>query len=400
MGGMGGGMGGMGGGFFAVPTLPPQKELAKTLNQISDQGNASGLRTSMDQLMEVIKTTIRPDEWKGGESRIAVIGASLVVTATDDAHQQISALLDLFRQRWGSLKTVSLRAWWLWLDEDELSDALEPARGAAPMFGAVSDGAWKKLRKLATEGNRRGYSSAVTCYNGQTVFTLAGDQRLAVTGLTPVFGPDEKSSGVAYEPLVTAVHNGAVLQVTPLATRNGKYVVLDIHSRVNLVDKNSAPPRAEAVPAGDPRQVAQAIERPSLQSQRISTTLRVPVQQVTLVGGMTFGAAENRNLYLFVQGSIQELRDDDDRSAAPKIEAPKGSAGASAAPRAPSAEKPSIEDEKPALDDEKPSLDTEKPSIEDEPSGAAEAPKPKAKARAKKTEKPAAPAPSDSPFDP
>ena len=44
-----------------------------------------------------------------------------------------------------------------------------------------------------------------------------------------------------------------------------------------------------------------------MQTQRLETTLRVPVGQPTLIGGMTFAGSEGKNshLYLFITAKVQ-----------------------------------------------------------------------------------------------
>ena len=107
------------------------------------------------------------------------------------------------------------------------------------------------------------------------------------------------------------------MQVTPVVTRNAKFVVLDVHSRVNLLGETPkpAPAKAGGLFSGGTtiEQIVAVIDRPALQSQRLATTLRVPVGKPSLIGGMTF-AAEGEgpaNLYLFITASVQELRDDE-----------------------------------------------------------------------------------------
>lgn len=123
---------------------------------------------------------------------------------------------------------------------------------------------------------------------------------------------------VAYSPLMSLIQEGAALQVTPIVTISGKYVVLDIHSRVNrrLSDGQRTRPgtaRADAAKGGDgPADVVAALDRPRLNVQRLSTTLRIPVGSTMLIGGMTMNDAATANdptLYLFVKLIVQELRD-------------------------------------------------------------------------------------------
>jgi hypothetical protein len=87
--------------------------------------------------------------------------------------------------------------------------------------------------------------------------------------------------------------------------------VADVHSRVNLLEPAAA--KAAAVDASPVAQVVAALDRPSLQSQRLSTTLRIPVDMPTLIGGMTFARVEDSraNLYLFLTASVRELKDEE-----------------------------------------------------------------------------------------
>jgi hypothetical protein len=286
-------------------------------------GGASGAtvsdsaRTSVDSLVHTITSTISPDEWDdvGGRSSIKSLGSSLIVSAPVDVHDKVSALLDLFRKRWRSLRTISLEAHWLWLTEAELASA-PLADKNQPAFGAVSDEAWAKLRDLAAKRAEQhpGYHATITCYNGQTVHLLAGGQQIVVSGINPVVGGNKEGAG--YHPLARIVHEGAALQVTPIATRTAKYVVADVHSRVNLLTGPAEKLVAQAerpLAAGDAAQVVGALDRPVLHSQQLSTTLRIPVGNPALVGGMTFlsGGANEPNLYLFLTAHVQELRDDE-----------------------------------------------------------------------------------------
>lgn len=331
----GGGMGGaMGGGMFSVPASVGAPQ-GTTLHQASGAMGGSvadSSRSSIDSLIDTITATISPQDWDnvGGPASIKSLGSSLIISAPIDLHDKIAALLDLFRKRWGSLRTVSLQAHWLWLSEDQLAaglaDAAPPAEGKPAAYGAVNDAGWKKLREAAAINakQRRGYHAVLTCYNGQTVNALAGGQQLVVAGMTPVVGGGggDKGGESAYHPNVQTIQEGAALQITPIATRTAKYVVADVHSRVNLLfgpaDKLGA-----AKDAGEAAHVAAAIDRPVLQSQRLSTTLRVPADRPTLVGGMSFQTpGGDANLYLFLTAHVQELRDDEGAEIKPAEAAP------------------------------------------------------------------------------
>jgi hypothetical protein len=342
-GGMGmGGMGGMGGGFFSVDEKPAKLAVPsrRALYQLH-AGSAPSVRTSIDDLIEAITTTIEPESWDvvGGPGSIAPLGNNLLISNEEHVHEQITTLLDSFRQRWGTLRTVSTRAYWLWLTHDELEPLLATADAPKTKsddeiaaFGLVDEAAWKQLLERLQEeddGARTGYRAVLTCYNGQTVHTLSGQQSLFVTGIGPEMVEDEElvevedeqgevESRVAYRPELSVVQEGAALEITPITTVSGKFVVVDVHSRVAFLSEESAEHSGRAHTAsfrgtGSPAELAASIDRPRLVLHRLSTTLRLPVDRLMLIGGMTHatepGTAEP-DLFLFLEVSVQELRDD------------------------------------------------------------------------------------------
>lgn len=334
-GGMGGGGFGGGGGVFSVPSSLANQ--GQPLYQFGESvGSSNGPRTSISELQDVIKSTITPDEWRTGRASMGMIGASMVVTANENSQAQVNNLLDLFRQRWKSLRTVSMQGYWVWLTEPELAELLAApiaANDEPAVHGVVKPDVWERLLRNPGDDRPAGYQTALTCYNGQTVHNFSGEQRLLVTGAAPIFGTAENSNAMAFEPILTSIHEGAVLQLTPLATRNARYIVFDLHSRVTLARAMPATRRPEQPAQHDPALVISVIERPAVQTQRFSTTLRVPVEKTVLAGGMTFGSVPGMCLYFFVRGFVQELRDDDAGVASPQASVPQ--AGAAQAPARP-----------------------------------------------------------------
>ena len=219
-----------------------------------------------------------------------------------------------------------MQAHWLWLTDGQLAALLAPDAPAKPgeprPFGLVNQSAWdahmKELRKPDAD-QPAGYQAVLTCYNGQTVHSVSGGQRQFIVGMTPVVGggtADSPEAGVGYEPQVATLQEGAALQVTPMTTTGGKFVVLDVHSRVvRLCDRAPGEARREGPESGGPGEWP-AIDRPVVANGHLETTLRVPVDRRMLVGGMTFLAQPTRSpngemgLYLFVKLAVQELRDD------------------------------------------------------------------------------------------
>ncbi len=335
-----GGMGGMG-GAFSVPSKPlaarPKPNAGGALHQTNVPKTAvrppvydavASLRIDCDGLVDAITSTIEPTSWDvvGGAGTIVPLGNSLIVSNKQNVHDQIAALLDVFRKRWGTLRTVSVQAQWLWLTEPQLQGLLvhddKSYAGETRTFGLVDNKAWavhaKELDK-ADKDAPAGYRAAVTCYNGQTVHAVSGKQRQFIVGMIPVVGGGTEATGtsVGYQPVVATLQEGAALQVTPMVTTAGKFVVLDVHSRVMLLDE-AVKPKTDAnqyiQPMVYPTQaIAGAINRPRVSAGNLETTLRVPVDRRMLVGGMTFQARPKRGepgLYLFVKLGVQELRDD------------------------------------------------------------------------------------------
>jgi hypothetical protein len=320
-----GAMGGFGGGGFGGAFSVPDRPQSVATDRPAHLAQVEA-RTSITTLVSAIQSVISPTNWDsvGGPMSISQLGNALIVSADANTHSQIEKLLDLFRKRWGTLKTVSVRAWWLPLTEDQLNELLANAvDGEKSAFGVIDEAAFRKLIAAQSQADAPiGYRATVTCYNGQTVSTVAGDQSVAVTDIKPVTTkPDPNvTRPIAYSPVISVIHEGAALQVTPIVTTSGKYVVLDIHSRANRRMRDDPRPqaavRADAAKAADdspmPADVVGAIDRPRLAVQRLSTTLRVPIDRTMLIGGMTMSdkhTAKDSTLYLFVKLIVQELRD-------------------------------------------------------------------------------------------
>lgn len=327
-GGMGGGMGG--GGMGAQPNVrdeaarQPVKKGAMLLQMgggggFGGQGSvaADDIRPSLNQLIDAIKESIDPSGWDdaGGPNSIATIGSALIISSPADVHNSIGDLLKLLRQRWGKVRTVTVKAHWLWLTDAQLGALLQ--RKAAgpdeedPFVGALDAEEWKSALQRAAQGEGRGagYRAAVACYSGQTVHVVSGDQSLAVTGIRPVIG----KSRTAYEPATSVIQQGIALQVRPTATTSGKVVVIDLHSRVSRRGSTLSSAREEdgdsSRSADDTaRSIVSTLDRPSVTTQRLATTLRVPVKRPVLVGGMSFDSNGTvASLYLVVEADVQEV---------------------------------------------------------------------------------------------
>ncbi|MBN2580829.1 MAG: hypothetical protein JXB10_17720 [Pirellulales bacterium] len=344
MGGMGGGgmgaggrsgrvpHGAGGGGMFNIDS--PPAAMSRLSPQIPPQMLSSGMgascsdsvRVSMGGLIDVITTTISPSAWTtlGGECSIDSLGNVLVVSATKNIHEQIASLITAFRKRWGTLRTVSVEAHWLWMNESWLNRLLAESHrrssGDDIIFGLIDEAVWTEIcDKLAkTDAYRVGYQSVITGFNGQTVSTVSGGLQRFIVDMIPVVGqqivqtppPPTPSQAVGYQPVTATIQEGAALQVTPMVSIGGKYVTLDVHSRVLQVQEDKA---ARSETTSVVQDLAAAVDRPRITNYHLATTLRIPSGRRMLVGGMTFegvSATDQPNLYLFVKVQVQELRDE------------------------------------------------------------------------------------------
>jgi hypothetical protein len=184
----------------------------------------------------------------------------------------------------------------------------------------------------------------LTGHNNQTLHVLSGRQRQLTLGAQPFekttasmwfenpddmepFGDSMDGEDddldlynrtrqiVGFQPIRQSFHDGAAIQVTPLATRGGNFVILDLHAKVNEL---TAPAKDEKKPKvfvhlaeGETAEVE--LDHADYISYRLNTTLRCPKEQVVLAGGMTYDATadtDQPNLYLFVKVSVHTIEED------------------------------------------------------------------------------------------
>jgi hypothetical protein len=280
-GGMGGGGGGSG-GFFAVSE--------GVLGQFGGAGGGSagmagggmggfaeatqgGSGTSsaaiaMDELIVAITSTVSPDTWSqmGGPAVITALRGMLIVKQTAAAHVEIEKLLDALRLDGGVLRGVTIRAWWLSLDEPGLRALLDPSPAAVGRrlvrVDALSDLAGSTIR----------YRGEITCFDNQAVHIISGEVKTLVRGATPVVGGAE----VGYQPIVEQLHTGALLELRPSLV-DERSVVLDLASFVTEWDRSEEP---TDLPSG-------TIDRPRFVAHQLATTIRAPLGQPVVVGGLT-----------------------------------------------------------------------------------------------------------------
>jgi hypothetical protein len=365
----GGGFGGsgLGGGGFAVP--PEGQPSGKQSRAAAGAGGGMGggmpeARSlpplsgtpSIDGLIDVIQSVIHPETWsaRGGQGMIEQFGGRLIVTQTQEVHNAIRDLLNALRNtQGGAQSTVTIRAWWLRLDNAQYQKLTSGMPPASPP--AVDR---KQFDQLASE---KGVDSGqVTCFDGQTVHIISGRFRSAITSVIPVVGQVEPPSDsshdqtalaridsreidrgagtvfcaqsdpkpsagldgiilaaadetqtlpggrtipadgvVGYQPQTTIQHAGAMLEVTPTRLPERRAIILDLRSVMNRWDAQPEKPIEfrNSMP----------LDRTNVVSQQLSTTVKVPVRTPVLVGGLSLqpGAANDADsksqLYLVIE---------------------------------------------------------------------------------------------------
>jgi hypothetical protein len=300
-GGFGGGGGGLGGGGFGGGgfNVPPESKQQAGPSRggafsVSDtDGMPMLMGSSSERLAQAIQVSIRPELWSahGGPGTIVALGDRLIITQTKDIHSAIRDLLDALRANGGARNTVTIRAWWLRLDGNQYRELLADMPAASPP--AVNR---KQLERLAADS--ADYAE-ITCFDNQTVHVVSGRFRNAITGVIPVVG----DNSAAYQPQMSTHLAGGMLEVTPTRLPDSKAVVLNLHSIVSRWDEKPAEP----MEIHEIHDVVK-LDRVNIVSQQLATTLKLPVRQPVLVGGLSQqpGAGADANgdksqLYLVVE---------------------------------------------------------------------------------------------------
>jgi hypothetical protein len=273
-------------------------------------GLGSDAQPDFDSLIDLITSTIKPTTWDnvGGPGSIVPahgVGA-LVVSQTQAVHEEIEALLANLRAASPGLRVVAIRAVWLQLDLKQFDQLMHSKPGQER--GIDRRALYEMARKT------KGYLGAITCLSGQTVHVASGRSRTAITGAVPVVG-----DALGYQPMVSQPQAGALLQITPQLLPNTQGAMLDLCSSVTrAADK----PETVRFYSDDPRGGKNGdknaptrgltLDRVNMVVSQLATTVKVPLNEPTLVGGLTTEApdgdeqaAEVPQLYLFIEASAK-----------------------------------------------------------------------------------------------
>ena len=264
---------------------------------ITPGGQGGAAMADFETLMSLIKDTIQPDTWDdmGGAGTITPFpgNLSLVVSATQQVHEEIRDLLEQLRKSQDLQVTIEVRMITLTdnfferigVDFDfEIDDNVDPSQiqddsgnsvmfgmdsqgptvdldmvfdqndaynSAIPMFGAYDAGTAAQfgfailsdievffLLEVAQGDTRSNVLTApkVTLFNGQTASVSDLSQRPFVTGLSPVVG----DFAVAHQPIIVVLGEGTTMSVQAVVSNDKRFVRLTMvpfFSRIGEVEE-------------------------------------------------------------------------------------------------------------------------------------------------------------------
>ena len=263
----------------------------------------------VDSVIRLITETVAQDTWKDNGGMIGSIrelSGMMIVTQTAENHKLIASLLSQLRE---SQTVVRVQADWVMLDPAQLNAVLVPAtdkKRPAATPRAVDPAALAK----AMESNVH-FHGEISCYTGQTVSVSSGRTRSVIYGEQPVVA----QNAAAMQPLIRQVTEGAVLQITPTVLMATDFAVTEVKSKV--AQWGEPLPAAVSLSASTTRPGnramanipgAAAIDRLNVLSQELKCTLRMPLNQPVLIGGMTLEPTAQQpqqgQLYLILQLSV------------------------------------------------------------------------------------------------
>jgi hypothetical protein len=274
-----------------------------------DRSAASALTPNV--LVDLIQRTVEPDSWieNGGRGKIDRVGALLVVTQTAENHKKIAELLEQFRT---DRPMIGIEAKWMLLDDAQVALIVpeDAARRTVPI--QVTAAALKEAKATVV------YRAQVTCFDRQTTHMVSGQAQTLMANVTPVVA----EAAVAWDPTISTMLWGALLEITPALTPGGNSVILKLHSSItegSMRTKqvtSATPGGASGTKDGVSAATAKAeIELPEFLLHTFRTTVRAPLDKGILIGGMTSPKAiDGKVLYLFLQVSSSK----DEEKAAPK----------------------------------------------------------------------------------
>ena len=242
---------------------------------------SKGYEQQFSEIVRAVRDHVDPESWDVS-GFVSSVGGRLIVQQTEENHRKIEDLLSQL----GPARMVTVRAWWVRLDAEQLRELLREGdpghEGVQPIDAAIF---------ADMDPDIVAYRGRTTGYDAQTAHVAAGVSKTVVTDVEPVVGTQVST----FDPTTRIVTFGAALQVRPRILMSADAAVLDVHTVVSeevnpdaLTDEQIGP---------------DTVDRLWFHVHELRTTLRTPIAQPVLVGGLTTPSeeAEGTQLYLIVE---------------------------------------------------------------------------------------------------
>lgn len=188
-------------------------------DELQDQSREE--RTS--QLMDLIRNTVTPDEWRsagGLAASMEELNGQLVVSAPLRVHERVEQMLDMLSDARQAMVVLDVQL--LAMPAKKVDDTLADSAN-----GPVLDGpGLKRLRQNAAEGRRMLARTSMACVSGQRIGTTAGGHQTYTRRLDPLI----VTGAVAHDPRIETLYNGLAVIVQPTITRTGRSVDMNLEA--------------------------------------------------------------------------------------------------------------------------------------------------------------------------
>ncbi|MEN8148951.1 MAG: hypothetical protein ABFS86_03960 [Planctomycetota bacterium] len=234
-----------------------------------------------DLLVDLIRRNVAPASWEELRSvSIWYTNGILSVRHTKAVHGKVADLLAALRKRVSA--QIMVTAEWVRISDGTLSKVL----GDGSRFH-LDEAAGKRLSEARTAGDVKVVAAgSVLCSN---------TQRVAITDVVQVSYVQDYDVEIAQksqipDPIVQIATEGVVADVRPTIAGRGEVVVLQVRADTG---KLSRPIESIKTEVG-------SIETPSLDLQKIRTTVAVPAGRTAVIGG-TLSGMDGDGLLLLIR---------------------------------------------------------------------------------------------------
>lgn len=337
-GGQGGGGGGPGGGDDAGPT---RQEL-------------------VDSIIRLIQDTVATDSWKdngGTVGSLRELSGQLIVTQTPENQRELVRLLEQLRETRAIQVTVEAR--FLTVSRNFLEDiavdfdfsfsnvddringggpirfvqnsaqftqpsnmdttipgslaTLLPGSSLTTAMTFIDDFSFALLVRATQAEQSQSVVTAprITLFNGQRAYVLVAVTRAYVSDLEPIVG----SNAVGFDPVISTVQSGVLLDVSATVSSDRKYVTLTLRPQLSkLLQLVPFPIGGSTVFPGGGDGSTQAfantgiIQQPETEITQVRTTVSVPDGGTLLLGGQTLSGELEREQGVPILSKIPFLK--------------------------------------------------------------------------------------------